>query len=111
MNTAPRTMAIVSDAPVYRMHLSIQGDPLATRITVRILSVSGLTVAEQKEAFFQQNGDDGDSGSLLEQKDGIEIEINNPLQPVLFRIPCAITSLCNDVRPQIYTTVNIAIHQ
>lgn len=60
----------------------MQGDPLATRITVKLLSVSGLTVAEQKEAMFQQGEDETSSDGLLEQKDGIAIEINNPLRPV-----------------------------
>lgn len=67
--------------------MPLQGDPLATRITVRIVSVSGLTVAEQKKAIFPNDEEDDGSGGLLEQKDGIEIEINNPLRPVFPHLP------------------------
>lgn len=77
----------------------LQGDPLATRITVRIVSILGLTVAEQKEAMLNLQEEDGGSGGLLEQKDGIAIEINNPLRPVCIELSrlefCHIPESCN----------------
>lgn len=49
--------------------------------------MSGLTVAEQKEAISQQGEDERSTDGLTDQKDGIAIEINNPLQPVR-HTPC-----------------------
>jgi hypothetical protein len=60
---------------------TVQGDPISTRIYVRVLSVQGLS-AEDKAMGNVKDRLEPDQAS--DTKDGVSIEINNPFTSVRF---------------------------
>jgi hypothetical protein len=63
---------------------SVQGDPLATTLRVKVVAVRGLTIADQVLAGTKDahEGEEEDETPAMDKQDGVAIEISNPLAVV-----------------------------
>jgi hypothetical protein len=73
----------------------LQGDPLATELRVKVLTVEGLSLKDQTLAS-KKHPEHAKDEKKLDKEDGVEIEISNPFATVRsWRTSAAMLHACN----------------